>query len=65
MYQLKVIGKIKSVNKSTEIYVNHKFQKALKYLDQFSHAHVFYAYYQNEKWCMCKKIIRITIRINL
>ncbi|WP_312648592.1 TrmO family methyltransferase domain-containing protein [Aminipila sp.] len=59
MYQLKVIGKIKSEKQSTVIYVDKKFQKALKYLDQFSHVHVFYTYYQNEKWCMYKKIVRI------
>lgn len=59
MYQLRAIGKIKTGKENTVISLDSKFHKALKYLDKFSHVHVFYTYYNKKNWGIRKKIIQI------
>ncbi|MDK2807384.1 MAG: hypothetical protein PWP24_113 [Clostridiales bacterium] len=41
MYQLKTIGTIETTKEETIICVNQEFKKALKYVEEFSHIHVF------------------------
>lgn len=59
MYKIKPIGKVESSKEETIIYVNKKFQKALKNLDLFSHIHVFFVIDNNEKSKMKKVIVKI------
>ncbi|MFA9466299.1 MAG: TrmO family methyltransferase [Velocimicrobium sp.] len=64
MYQLRPIGKIMSDTNHTVIEVESNYRRALKNLDQFSHAHVFYSHYNEQGWKLRKKIINIqTINI--
>lgn len=59
MYEIKVIGKIKAEQGNTTIILYNKFYKALKHLDKFSHAHVFYTYCHKGTWYMRKQIVKI------
>ena len=59
MYKIKPIGKVKFSNEKTILYVNQKFQKALKHVDKFSHIHIFFIAGNTEKSKMNKVILKI------
>jgi excinuclease ABC subunit A len=59
MYKIKPIGKVEASKEITIIYVNKKFQKALKYLDEFSHIHIFFISSNKEKSKMKKVIVKV------
>lgn len=58
MYSLKSIGTIE-VKEKTIITVNKEFRKALKYLDRFSHVHVFYVSLDANEKQLHKAILEI------
>lgn len=60
MYDLAPIGKIECFGNQTRIQVDQKFNKALKYVDQFSHIHVFYISEKHEKLKMIKEVIKVS-----
>ena len=59
MYELKIIGRISVYEGNTLILLQERLCKALKHLDKFSHAHVFYACRNQEAFVMKKRIVKI------
>ena len=59
MYQLKQIGSIRGEKEKTVITVDREYRKALKYVDRFSHIHVFFGIKGENRWVCEEKVISI------
>lgn len=65
MFQLNTIGVIQKENKKTLIILEKRYKNAIKYLDEFSHIHIFYAYQEKGMWNLGTRIAKIqTVEIS-
>lgn len=59
MYQLKGIGKVHNDGTMAKIILEEEYKKALKYLNEFSHIHIFYTYFDSGIWTLNTRIAEI------
>ncbi len=59
MYQLQTIGECISGKGETVLYVKKEFRKALKYLEEFSHVHVFYISTNSDAKLLSEQIAQV------
>ncbi|BCN32692.1 TrmO family methyltransferase domain-containing protein [Anaeromicropila herbilytica] len=59
MYHLNTIGTMQHEDGNTCITIKKDYRKALKYLDKFSHIHIFYTSLENSIWRLQTRIANI------
>lgn len=59
MYHLKSIGTMERMGNQAEIKIMERYRKALQYVDEFSHVHVFVLQEEEGKWHLCIVIGKI------